>query len=69
MIVGPVACLLNESRRKTISIGFVVNKLRVDIVVDLNSVSLCSTFSSSINTYVPLEGLTISWDRHNKNIG
>ena len=54
MIVGPVTCLLKESRGKTIGIGFVVNKLRVNIVVDLNFVSLCSTFSSSINTYVPL---------------
>ena len=46
MIVGPVTCLLNKSRRKTVGIGFVVNKLRVNIVVDLNPVSLCSTFSS-----------------------
>ena len=62
MIVGPVTCLLNESRRETIGIRFVVSKLRVDIVVDLNSVSLCSTFSSSsIDTYIPLEGPTISW--------
>ena len=69
MIVDPVTCLLNESRRKTIGIGFVVSKLRVHKVVDLHSVSLCGTFSSLINTYVPLQSLTISWNRNNKNIG
>jgi hypothetical protein len=61
MIIGPVTCLLKESRRKMIGIGFVVNKLRVNIIdVDLNSVSLSSTFLSSINTYIPLESLTCS---------
>ena len=35
MIIGPVTCLLNESRRKTIGIGFVVSELRVNIVIDL----------------------------------
>jgi hypothetical protein len=40
MIVSPVTCLLKKSRRKTIGIGFVVSKLRVNIIVDLNSASL-----------------------------
>jgi uncharacterized membrane protein YczE len=35
MIVGPVTCLLNESRRKTMGVGFVVSKFRVHIVIDL----------------------------------
>ena len=50
MIVSPVTCLLVESRRKTIGIGSVVNKLRVNIVVDLNSVLICSTLI--INKYL-----------------
>ena len=40
VIVGPMTCLLKESRRKTVGIGFVVNKLRVNKIVDLNSVML-----------------------------
>ena len=38
MIVGPVTCLFKESRRKTIGICFVVHKLRVNKIIDLNSV-------------------------------
>ena len=39
MVVGPMTCLLMESRRKTIGIGLVMNKFRVNKVVDLNSVT------------------------------
>jgi hypothetical protein len=45
MIVGPGACLFKEGRRKTMGIGFVVSKLRVNIVIDLNSVSLYAVLS------------------------
>ena len=38
MVVGPMTCLLKESRRKTIGICFVVNKLCVNKIIDLNSV-------------------------------
>jgi len=36
MIVGPVTCLFNERRRKAVSIGLVVRKFRVNVIVDLN---------------------------------
>ena len=35
MVVGPVTCLVDEGGWKAVGKSLVVNKLRVDVVVDL----------------------------------
>jgi hypothetical protein len=35
VVVGPVASLFQEARRKTVRVGLVVGELRVDVVEDL----------------------------------
>jgi hypothetical protein len=57
VIVGPVTSLLDEGRGETVSIGPVVDELRVDEVEDLKrrSISLQRPTRSGASTYVPLK--------------